>query len=367
MKVFHCDSCGSLIFFENVKCVHCGHTLGFLPFPPGKLSALEPGTDGNWRKLSPGLTDQFYRQCANSLQHQVCNWMISITDPNPFCVSCRLNELIPNLSAPGNLERWHKLEIAKRRVIYTIMRLGLPMDELPQENRPALRFKFVEDVAGEPPLPSGHLDGLITINIAEADDAERERRRVNLHEPYRTLLGHLRHETAHYYWDRLIAQSKWLARFRELFGDETADYTAALKQHYQQGSPPDWQLRHVSAYASAHPWEDWAETGAHYFHIIDMVETAASLGITLKLPQPAARSTTIDPRNATAPGTDFGTLLEHWFPLTQAVNSLNRSMGLLDAYPFVLSDKAIEKLHFIHEVVQSTHADRRKARALDAG
>jgi len=352
LKTFHCDRCGSLVFFENVKCVKCGDTLGFLPGST-QLSAIEPAENGLWRALAPGQKDQRYRLCENSRQHQVCNWMVAAADANPFCLACRLNVLIPDLSAPGNLERWHKLEIAKRRIVYTILRLGLPLEGVPAENRPALRFKFVADSPGAPVL-TGHDNGLITLNIAEADDDEREHRRVHLHEPYRTLLGHLRHEVAHYYWDRLIARSQWLQPFRKLFGDETADYAAALQRYYAQGPAPDWAERHVSAYASSHPWEDWAETWAHYFHIMDMVETAESFGITLRPRHPAAPFMTAQPRNAFDINMPFDAVLENWFPLTYALNSLNRGMGLLDAYPFVLSTPAIEKLRFIHDLAHST-------------
>jgi hypothetical protein len=352
MKVFHCDSCGSLVFFENVKCLNCGHILGFLPFPAGTVSALEPAGDKTWKALAAYVSSRSYRQCDNSVQYQVCNWMIPAEDPNPLCPSCRLNEMIPNLSTPGNTDRWHKIENAKRRALYTVMRLGLPVEGVPPENRPGLRFKIIEDVPGGAPLLTGHLNGLITINIVEADDAERERRRVNLHEPYRTLLGHFRHEIAHYFWDRLIAQSKWLADFRKIFGDESIDYASAIQGHYQKGPPPDWQERHVSAYASAHPWEDWAEAWAHYFHIIDMVETAGSLGISVNLSQSA--NANFSSKNQPTPAADFQSILENWFPLTQALNSLNRSMGLPDIYPFVLSNRAIEKLRFIHEVVQDS-------------
>jgi hypothetical protein len=355
VKTFYCDSCRSLVFFENVKCVKCSHVLGFLP-GPGDLSALEPAQDELWRPLAQGQTGRLYRVCDNGRQHQVCNWLVEAHDPNPLCTSCRLNKLIPDLSVPGNVDRWHKLEMAKRRIIYTIMRLGLPMEGAPAENRPPLRFNFIGDLPGSPPPLTSHLNGLIAINIAEADDAEREHRRVNLHEPYRTLLGHLRHEVAHYYWDRLIANGKWLAGFRKLFGDENADYGAALAKYYKDGAPADWQERHVSAYASAHPWEDWAETWAHYFHIMDMVETAGSFGMTLHPMHPAAKTMTAEPRNAFNFNLSFDSVLENWFPLTYALNSLNRGMGLLDAYPFVLSVQAIEKLRFIHELVQSLHA-----------
>ena len=260
--------------------------------------------------------------------------------------------MIPDLSVTGNLERWQKLEIAKRRVVYTLMRLGLPLEGVAAENRPALRFKFIGDVPGQPPQFTGHSNGLITVNIAEADDAERERRRVNLHEPYRTLLGHLRHEVAHFYWDRLIRNSKWIPGFRKLFGDETADYAVALQKYYKEGPPADWQSRHVSAYGSAHPWEDWAETGAHYFHILDMMETAGSFGLRLKPNHPAAGSMTANPQSASSVNTSFEAVIENWFPLTYALNSLNRGMGLPDAYPFALSGPAIDKLKFVHDVVR---------------
>jgi hypothetical protein len=353
LKAFHCDGCGNLVFFENVKCVKCGHVLGFLP-SSGELAALEPAESGAWRALAHGQNDRLYHFCNNGQQHEVCNWMVAANDPNSFCISCRLNALIPDLSQPGNLDRWHKLEMAKRRVIYTIMRLGLPMEGAAEDNRPALRFNFIGDLDNGLTELTGHLNGLIVINIAEADDAERERRRIHLREPYRTLLGHLRHEVAHYYWDRLIANGKWLACFHKLFGDETADYAAALKQYYEHGSPPDWPARHVSAYASAHPWEDWAETWAHYFHIMDMMETAESFGMTLASKPPAAVSTEENARNVFDVDAGFDAVLENWFPLTCALNELNRGMGLLDVYPFVLSSQAIEKLQFIHEVVKNS-------------
>jgi hypothetical protein len=338
--------------------MRCGHVLGFLP-PADELGALEPVDQRRWRTLVPGLKEQLYRCCKNAEQYEVCNWMVPVNDPNEFCVSCRLNEMIPDLSVSGNQYRWRKLEMAKRRVIYTLIQLSLPMAGVAEENRPALRFKFVGDVAGEPSPMTGHLNGLITINIAEADDPERERRRVSLHEPYRTLLGHLRHEVAHYYWDRLVANSQWLTGFRQLFGDESTDYASALKQYHERGPAADWQARHVSAYASAHPWEDWAETGAHYFHIMDMVETAGSLGMKLQPNHPAAKSMTADPGKIAHIDANFDAILENWFPLTHALNSLNRSMGLLDAYPFVVSTQAIEKLRFIHEVVKSARTKER--------
>jgi len=350
MKAFHCDQCGNLVFFENVQCVRCNRALGFLP-DAIDLSTLEASGEGRWRALTPAARDRAYKQCANGQQHQVCNWLVTAEDSNSFCLACRLNDVIPDLGVTNHRELWHKLEVAKRRVLYTLLRLGLSTEGAPSENRPPLRFRFLSDPVGGPPVMTGHDEGVITINIAEADDRERERRRVALHEPFRTLLGHLRHEIAHYYWGELVASTPHLSRFRALFGDETRDYSAALKTYYQQGAPKDWETRHVSAYAAAHPWEDWAETCAHYFHIVDTVETAASFGLALKPKHPAAKAMTADPGSGPRWDAGFDRILQNWLPLTYALNELNRGMGLPDLYPFVLSAPAIEKLGFVHEVL----------------
>jgi hypothetical protein len=162
----------------------------------------------------------------------------------------------------------------------------------------------------------------------------------------------LRHEVAHYYWDQLIAGSPRLDQFRQLFGNEMQDYAACLENYYRQGAPVNWQSHHVSAYAAAHPWEDWAETSAHYFHIVDTVETAASFGMALRPKHPDARAMTADPLKGSRPGQGFDQILENWLPLTYALNELNRGMGLADLYPFVLSSLAIEKLRFVHEILR---------------
>jgi hypothetical protein len=268
-----------------------------------------------------------------------------------------MNQTIPDLTIAGNLERWHKMELAKRRLIYTLLHLGLPLSGTPSENRPALQFNFLADTPDKTSVLTGHENGLITLNIAEADDPEREKRRVSFHEPYRTLLGHFRHEVAHYYWDQLLAGTPRLTRFRELFGNESQDYAAALKNYYNQGPPANWQRQHVSAYASAHPWEDWAETWAHYMHISDTIETAAGFGISLRPKHPSSQTMTADPKTVSETEDSFDRILKNWMPLTYALNSLNRGMGLPDLYPFVLSESAIEKMRFIHETVK----DARKA------
>jgi hypothetical protein len=212
MKVFECDHCGNLVFFENIKCVKCEHALGFLP-EVLELTALDSKPGEAWQALTPLAQGQVFRKCDNT-QYQVCNWLMPISDQG-LCVASSLNKTIPDLSVPENLARWTKLELAKHHLVYTLQQMGLPLDGVQAEKRHALQFDFLVDPTREAPVLTGHEDGLITMNIAEADGAERERRRVNLHEPYRTLLGHFRYEVGHYYWDRLIASTAYLAHFRD--------------------------------------------------------------------------------------------------------------------------------------------------------
>jgi hypothetical protein len=353
MKVFHCDHCGYLLFFENTECVHCKHKLAYLP-DLADLGSLEPVGDGLWRSPLPAARGRSYRLCRNYSDMDVCNWAVASDDPDPLCVSCRLTRLIPDVSDPAAKLAWYRLEGAKRRLVFTLAGFELPLGpRSAATGDPGLAFEFKAD----PPDPSaprvmtGHAGGVITVNIAEADDAERERRRAAVHEPYRTLLGHMRHESGHYYWDRLIREQPSLEAFRGLFGDERADYGASLRTHYEQGPPADWQSRFVSAYASSHPWEDWAETWAHYLHMVDALETAAACGLSL---QPWR---TDEPALASVPAVfgsrrqPFEPVIESWFPLTYALNNLNRGLGLVDSYPFVLSPPAIDKLRFVHDVI----------------
>jgi hypothetical protein len=236
-------------------------------------------------------------------------------------------------------------------MVYTLLALGLPVVSKDIDAEQGLAFEFKSDLhtPKDEPVLTGHDEGLITLNVAEADDAEREKRRVQMHEPYRTLLGHFRHEIGHYYWDRLIRDTPRLERYRELFGDESVDYAESLQRHYDQGPSADWNLSYVSTYATSHPWEDWAETWAHYLHMIDSLDTAAACGVKLS---PAHKEEPVIKRLPADPAHErFDALVKNWFALTYALNNLNRSMGLQDAYPFVLPDPALEKLRFVHEVV----------------
>jgi hypothetical protein len=344
MKLFECQHCGQALYFENTRCESCDRTLGYLPAME-TVTALEP--EGNlWCALAE--RKYRYRFCSN-VQHGVCNWLVRADGPDQFCAACRHNRTIPNLSSPANLANWRKIELAKHRLFYTLLKLRLPHLTRIEDPQNGLAFDFLsEEDAAPNPIMTGHDSGLITIALAEADDSERERRRHDLREPYRTLLGHFRHEIAHYYWDCLVRDSASLEEFRQLFGDEREDYSAALQRHYNQGPPADWSERFVSAYASVHPWEDFSETWAHYFHMVDTLETAAAFGLRVrpKVAKGAALSTAIDfdPHSAT-----MERIIDAWLPLTFAVNSINRSMGIADLYPFVLAPPAIVKLSFVHE------------------
>jgi hypothetical protein len=328
-----------------VSCISCGLRLGYIP-ELSRLTALEPDGD-NWRALADETPRRF---CANAA-HDACNWLIPVDSTATHCLACRHNRTIPDLSDTENVARWRKLERAKHFLFYSLVRFRLPLNDRKQDPEHGLAFDFLAETPESGPVLTGHADGVITVNIREADDSERERARGAMHETYRTLLGHFRHEIGHYYWNRLVRDAHRIEPFRKLFGDESRDYAAALQEHYASPPTDPWNDRYVSSYAAAHPWEDFAETWAHYFHIADTLETARAFGLKTK---PRVRQT---PKLDTA--LDFDPykadsaedLVESWLPIAFAVNSMNRSMGQPDLYPFVLSPTAIAKLDFVHGLI----------------
>lgn len=358
MQIWTCGGCGQSLYFENYACLRCGATVGFLA-DTLRISALQPTGDGRWKGLG-GTGERMYRSCANQIQHGACNWMVAADDPNPLCVSCRLNRRIPDLGNAEYRRRWLRMEGEKRRLVYSLLRLGLRVFPKSVEAMRGLAFDFLADGDGPGAAPAeegtgvvtGHYLGLITLNIAEADDVVRERLRRDMHEPYRTLLGHFRHETGHYYWNRLVMEGNWTEAVRDAFGDDRMDYGEALQHHYQHGPVPDWPAHYVSAYASSHPWEDWAESWAHYLHIVDTLETATRFGLRLRSPGDVLPSLAFEPGEDPYSDMSFDRLIEAWLPLTLALNNLNRSMGQGDAYPFVLSGPALDKLRLVHEIVR---------------
>lgn len=314
--------------------------------------SFKASAEGPWTVLSQkGESTSAFRPCRNYRVENVCNWMVGEDDANEYCECCRLTEIIPALNKPENKDRWYRLEQAKRRVIYSLQGLKLPLRTRTEDPEKGLAFQFLEDVPGQDRVVTGHDKGLITLNVAEADDARREKMRAAMHEPYRTLLGHLRHEVGHYYWEILINGSSYQDEFRKLFGDERADYSAALKHHYDTGAPADWAENYISAYASSHPWEDWAETWAHYLHVTDGLHTALAWGVDLRPPKAADRK--VNAASLAQRIDDFDTkLLHQWLPLTRFLNSLNRSLGHSDAYPFTVATPVLERLRFIDRVVR---------------
>ncbi len=332
MKLFSCDNCQQTLYFENSHCVSCGKAVAYNP-GTAQLATLKPGD----------------RQCRNALEQEACNWLVTAGATAQYCNSCELSSVIPDLSDPANAQAWRRIEAAKRRLLYTLYALKLPVTSRTIDPAHGLTFRFLKSTEDEPVM-TGHDDGVITLNIEEADFAFRENMREKMGEGYRTVLGHLRHEIGHYYLDRLTGEPEWLEAFRARFGDERASYEEALEHHYEFGPPAKWGESFISAYASMHPWEDWAETWAHYLHMIDTLETARSHGLTVRAP---AGDRVATDRLSTF---DFDALTTSWNAVTLALNSLNRSMGMKDAYPFVLSQRVLDKLRFVHDAVQQQRA-----------
>jgi hypothetical protein len=286
----------------------------------------------------------------------VCNWLVQAGPNHAFCLACRLNQTIPDLSIAANKTLWARLETDKRRLVYSLLKLGLPLT--PRiDGESELAFRFMADTAPQfnesGRVLTGHKDGVITLNIAEADPVTREAMRSQMAEPYRTILGHFRHESGHYYWERLVWNTPWLEPFRQCFGDERQDYAMALDSLYSQGPISNWREHHVSAYASAHPWEDWAETWAHYLHMVDTLETAYQFGLSVHPRLSEGPEMSLEQNFNPYYDASIDSLVEHWLPLTYALNSLNRSMGHDDLYPFVLSRGAIAKLGMVHTVIHN--------------
>lgn len=353
MKPFQCGRCGHLVFFENTVCESCDAKLGFFS-PQADMIALTCEDLVCRDAVHP---DKTYRYCRNH-EHGVCNWLVADGDASAFCAACKLNRTIPDLSLLDNLRAWGELEAAKHRLVYSLIKFGLPLQSKSEDAERGLAFDFLADDGPDPTVTTGHRNGLITIQLAEADSVHREQTRRQLREPYRTPIGHFRHEVGHYFWERLVAaHGNTLARFRTAFGDERSDYQEALQRYYQSGPPDDWRERCISAYASSHPWEEWAETWAHYFHMIDALETAFAFGLRGR---PAAAmggihfSVPADPYAMT----DINELTGIFVPLSIAVNSLNRSMGHPDLYPFVMPDPVVDKLAFVHTLIKAQGIDR---------
>jgi hypothetical protein len=328
VRVFACPDCRRLVIFESLDCLHSETPLAF-DWAAREITALREG--------SP---------CANR-ELIGCNGLAGRTG---VCVSCALTRTRPQ--GDDGRERFAKAEAAKRRLLFELLELGLPVTGY-LEREGGLAFDMLNSEHAN--VITGHRDGVITLDLIEADDAHREKIRTEMGEPYRTLLGHLRHEIGHYYEPILCPDdSPDRRRYRSLFGDERADYQEAMDRHYQHGPPADWPEHFVSAYATMHPFEDWAETFAHYLHIRDALQTSIAHGVTVTGPNiPTSERAPLYSYPAAASDGMQG-LLDVWLPMTYALNALNRSMGAGDIYPFVLAPAVIHKLGFTHQVITST-------------
>ena len=373
MKTFKCDcENNQILFFESSSCVVCERVVGVDDnFNKVETYNLDEKSGYYFKANQP---DIHYKKCDNNANYHICNGMVNMNNfesvPNKdevLCFACRFNETIPDLSIVEHIPLWKKMEVAKRRAIYTLKALSLPLDNIQQNPKSGLSFDFTTDrdvsdhfltkLDDQETVFTGHDNGHITINLAEADEVARSNTKHAMGEQYRTLLGHFRHELGHYYFEKLIAKSKKKHELcKKYFGDDELDYQEALKKHYENGAPQNWSEHFISEYATMHPYEDWAETWAHYMHIIDTLETAKNFNITgsirdtvdtenlgdLKLPQSSYFFSS---------QTSITSILDTWMDFAVILNSLNRSMGMNDAYPFVLTQSVRTKLSFIHHAI----------------
>ena len=295
---------------------------------------IDKGFIAHGRDEAQHETQMILRPCANRYSSILCNWSVS-SETDSQCISCKSTRIIPDQSFPKNSQRWLILERAKRQLFTTLLSLNLPIEDYRTKPK-GLAFDFLEDQRSNPDLAiehvlTGHFEGAITLNAAEADEGVLHTVKEEMGEGYRTILGHFRHEIGHYYWEILIEEEGHLGAFRELFGDERKDYAVALEHYYKQSKSKFKSSQFITDYASSHPYEDWAETWAHYLHIVDTLETAVSYGLSAYEPKI----------------NDFDDWFSEWARVAQIMNALNRSMGLSDAYPFVLTEIVHKKMEFV--------------------
>jgi hypothetical protein len=329
VRSFRCRVCDNPLHFENSLCVSCGTALGF----SRAERAIVP-VDAQGRYVdADGLV---WHVCRN-LALSGCTWLAPLEGGQ--CFACDLTRTRPSDQDLVGLENYPAAERAKRHLVLELDTLGFRVvgkdPGTGGDPEQGLAFDLLSSAAGSSgPVVIGHEDGVVTIDLAESDDAYREKVRTRLAEPYRTMLGHFRHEVGHYYEWQLVRGDELMARARELFGDESADYQQALDRHYADGPPAGWEESYISTYATMHPFEDFAETWAHFLHICDTVETAAEYGLTAVAPVAAFSS--------------FRDVVTGvWMPLTVALNMINRSMGRDDLYPFVIPAPVLDKLEFV--------------------
>jgi hypothetical protein len=333
-----CPHCRHFLYLDTLVCPNCGADLGF-----HMLSRQFYGLRNNQTMIA----DRIWYTCSN--RSWACNWLVRDDAPAGRCFSCRLTRTRPAADDTVALQKLAGTEEAKRRLLLQLASLGLPI--VGWDIQPGgLGFDLLSSLSDGRPVMIGHANGIITIDLAESLDDRREALRIRLGEPYRTILGHLRHEVGHYYQNVLLTDDEGWAHCRALFGDERASYRDALKRHYAVGAPDDWRDSFISEYATMHPWEDFAETFAHYLHITGTLQTAAAIGIRLDAAVTSLRDVDVVPRESYE-DQPIQSLLTDWEWMSQAFNRINRSMGFGDLYPFRLVEPVRRKLAFMHDIV----------------
>lgn len=322
MQKFLCRVCGAALYFENSFCIHCGTDLGY----SRQERTIVPL---NGEGIYVDQSGETWHRCVN-LHLSGCTWLAPTKGDQ--CFSCCLTRTRPNDHDAKGLAQLREAERAKRHLIAELDALRLPIVTRSEDPHLGLAFDLLSSVSAD--VVIGHQNGVITIDLAESEDAHREEVRAKLGEPYRTMLGHLRHEVGHYFEGVLVfSDQERTSQAREIFGDDTRNYQDELNRHYAEGAPDGWESEFISKYATMHPYEDFAETFAHYLHINDTLDTAYEFG----LARPAPHEST----------TFRDVVEEAWLPLSTALNQINRSMGHDDLYPFIIPDTVIDKLTFV--------------------
>ncbi|TNU74701.1 hypothetical protein FH969_07670 [Miniimonas arenae] len=344
MHHYRCPQCSGLLYSDSLACRSCGTEIGVHP-PSQRFLSVQP--DGVERDGTRWFA------CGN--RDQRCNWLVDVASGDERCTACRMTRRIPEPDDTLAIAKLAKVAKDKRRLLLHLASLGLPIT--PWYEQPGgLGFDLLSSRSGNGPVRIGHAGGIITIDLAESLDDHRERLRVSLGEPYRTMLGHFRHESGHYYQRVLVETTDWIGECRELFGDERASYADAISRHYSEGAPQGWIQGYISEYATMHPWEDFAETWAHYLHITDTLGVLAEAGVELL----ADRHPDLLPRDITPRtsyhGRETREMLQDWYWCSKLLNRANQAMGKGDLYPFGIVAAVARKLDFVHRVVQDASA-----------
>ena len=354
MRAFACPVCRGFVPFEALHCPSCAVGVG-LHLRSHSMLAVNEGT--------AEVDGQVWVRCT---QHEPlgCNWLVPTEYEAAARGRCLADSLIrrePDLDDTIAREKLVTTAGALRRLVYQLVDIGLPVDPYWRRDG-GLAFDLLSSYSTGEKILIGHANGVITIDLVESLDAYRESLRVRLGEPYRTMLGHFRHEAGHYYQNILVetgpGAQKYLDRCRELFGDERASYSDALDRHYKFGAPAQWQDTFISEYATMHPWEDFAECFAHYLHITDTLDTTREAGMVLH----ADRVRFAGPRDIAPLESYCAGPIEHllfdWRWISLFFNRVNMAMGKNPLYPFDITQPVADKLGFVHAVVADAAGDR---------